>query len=183
MKLTTKGRYAVTAMLDLALHYEQGAVTLADIAQRQGISLSYLEQLFARLRRHGLVDSIRGPGGGYNLAKDPNERYESTHELAREVGLVSAEDVGSRTKGRRWAAAAILLAVLAVVVGLNVMGLRDRLSGLASLNICFQLTVLLHPYLPDRLALDPDSLTATQSGHTPQQDNRFVHRYSFPIKK
>lgn len=73
MKLTTKGRYAVTAMLDLALHYEQGAVTLADIAQRQGISLSYLEQLFARLRRHGLVDSIRGPGGGYNLAKDPDE--------------------------------------------------------------------------------------------------------------
>lgn len=73
MKLTTKGRYAVTAMLDLALHYQQGAVTLADIAQRQGISLSYLEQLFARLRRHGLVDSIRGPGGGYNLAKDPHK--------------------------------------------------------------------------------------------------------------
>jgi Rrf2 family iron-sulfur cluster assembly transcriptional regulator len=73
MKLTTKGRYAVTAMLDLALHYDQGAVTLADIARRQGISLSYLEQLFARLRRHGLVDSIRGPGGGYNLAKEPGQ--------------------------------------------------------------------------------------------------------------
>ena len=73
MKLTTKGRYAVTAMLDLALHYDQGAVTLADIARRQGISLSYLEQLFARLRRHRLVDSIRGPGGGYNLAKDPEQ--------------------------------------------------------------------------------------------------------------
>lgn len=71
MKLTTKGRYAVTAMLDLALHYEQGAVTLADIARRQGISLSYLEQLFARLRRNGLVDSVRGPGGGYNLAMPP----------------------------------------------------------------------------------------------------------------
>ncbi len=71
MKLTTKGRYAVTAMLDLALHYEKGAVTLADIARRQGISLSYLEQLFAKLRRSGLVDSIRGPGGGYNLAMDP----------------------------------------------------------------------------------------------------------------
>lgn len=73
MKLTTKGRYAVTAMLDLALHYDRGAVTLADIARRQGISLSYLEQLFARLRRHGLVDSTRGPGGGYNLAKDPEQ--------------------------------------------------------------------------------------------------------------
>jgi Rrf2 family iron-sulfur cluster assembly transcriptional regulator len=73
MKLTTKGRYAVTAMLDLALHYDQGAVTLADIAKRQGISLSYLEQLFAKLRRNGLVDSVRGPGGGYNLASDPAE--------------------------------------------------------------------------------------------------------------
>lgn len=73
MKLTTKGRYAVTAMLDLALHYDKGAVTLADIARRQGISLSYLEQLFAKLRRNGLVDSVRGPGGGYNLAADPSK--------------------------------------------------------------------------------------------------------------
>jgi Rrf2 family iron-sulfur cluster assembly transcriptional regulator len=73
MKLTTKGRYAVTAMLDLALHYDKGAVTLADIARRQGISLSYLEQLFAKLRRSGLVDSVRGPGGGYNLATTPSK--------------------------------------------------------------------------------------------------------------
>jgi len=73
MKLTTKGRYAVTAMLDLALHYQQGAVTLSEIAKRQGISLSYLEQLFARLRRSGLVDSVRGPGGGYNLAMPPEK--------------------------------------------------------------------------------------------------------------
>ena len=71
MKLTTKGRYAVTAMLDLALRYDKGAVTLADIAKRQGISLSYLEQLFAKLRRNGLVDSVRGPGGGYTLAMEP----------------------------------------------------------------------------------------------------------------
>jgi Rrf2 family transcriptional regulator, iron-sulfur cluster assembly transcription factor len=73
MKLTTKGRYAVTAMLDLALHYDKGSVTLADIARRQGISLSYLEQLFAKLRRSHLVESVRGPGGGYNLAKQPGE--------------------------------------------------------------------------------------------------------------
>ena len=73
MKLTTKGRYAVTAMLDLALRYDKGAVTLADIAKRQGISLSYLEQLFAKLRRSGLVDSVRGPGGGYNLAVEPSK--------------------------------------------------------------------------------------------------------------
>ena len=73
MKLTTKGRYAVTAMLDLALRYDKGAVTLAEIAKRQGISLSYLEQLFAKLRRSGLVDSVRGPGGGYTLAMEPNK--------------------------------------------------------------------------------------------------------------
>lgn len=68
MKLTTKGRYAVTAMLDLALHNDKGPVTLADIADRQGISLSYLEQLFSRLRKRELVTSVRGPGGGYSLA-------------------------------------------------------------------------------------------------------------------
>jgi Rrf2 family iron-sulfur cluster assembly transcriptional regulator len=73
MRLTTKGRYAVTAMLDLALHSTEGPVPLADISQRQGISLSYLEQLFARLRKQGLVDSARGPGGGYRLSRDPSE--------------------------------------------------------------------------------------------------------------
>lgn len=72
MRLTTKGRYAVTAMLDLALHHHQGPITLADIAQRQGISLSYLEQLFSRLRKQGLVSSVRGPGGGYNLGREAN---------------------------------------------------------------------------------------------------------------
>ena len=70
MRLTTKGRYAVTAMLDLAIHHGAGPITLADIAQRQGISLSYLEQLFARLRKRSLVSSVRGPGGGYTLGRD-----------------------------------------------------------------------------------------------------------------
>ncbi len=69
MRLTTKGRYAVTAMLDLALHAQQGPVSLADISERQGISLSYLEQLFAKLRRGNLVTSVRGPGGGYQLSR------------------------------------------------------------------------------------------------------------------
>jgi len=73
MRLTTKGRYAVTAMLDLALHYKQGPITLADISQRQGISLSYLEQLFSRLRKNGLVDSARGPGGGYRLSREASQ--------------------------------------------------------------------------------------------------------------
>jgi Rrf2 family iron-sulfur cluster assembly transcriptional regulator len=69
MRLTTKGRYAVTAMLDLAIHYKDGPITLADISKRQGISLSYLEQLFSKLRKNGLVDSARGPGGGYRLSR------------------------------------------------------------------------------------------------------------------
>ncbi|PKF50880.1 Fe-S cluster assembly transcriptional regulator IscR [Enterovibrio nigricans] len=73
MRLTSKGRYAVTAMLDVALHSELGPVPLADISERQGISLSYLEQLFSRLRKAGLVSSVRGPGGGYRLGVAANE--------------------------------------------------------------------------------------------------------------
>ena len=73
MRLTTKGRYAVTAMLDLALHASRGPVSLADISERQGISISYLEQLFAKLRRRELVVSVRGPGGGYQLSGDSRD--------------------------------------------------------------------------------------------------------------
>lgn len=73
MRLTTKGRYAVTAMLDLAYHSEKRPVTLTDIAKRQHISLSYLEQLFARLRRAGMVEGVRGPGGGYQLSRDASQ--------------------------------------------------------------------------------------------------------------
>src|SRR5512134_713574 len=73
MRLTTKGRFAVTAMIDVAMYGAadgtKGPVTLAAVSERQKISLSYLEQLFGKLRRHGLVDSVRGPGGGYNLAR------------------------------------------------------------------------------------------------------------------
>jgi Rrf2 family iron-sulfur cluster assembly transcriptional regulator len=71
MRLTTKGRFAVTAMVDLALRQNRGPVTLAAISERQHISLSYLEQLFGKLRRAALVSSVRGPGGGYNLAQPP----------------------------------------------------------------------------------------------------------------
>ncbi|MFC1235892.1 Fe-S cluster assembly transcriptional regulator IscR [Vibrio sp. DW001] len=69
MRLTSKGRYAVTAMLDVALNSQEGPVPLADISERQGISLSYLEQLFSKLRKAGLVASVRGPGGGYRLGR------------------------------------------------------------------------------------------------------------------
>ena len=73
MKLTSKGRYAVTAILDIALNAQDTPVTLSDISERQHISLSYLEQLFAKLRRHGLVRSVRGPGGGYQLGLPPEQ--------------------------------------------------------------------------------------------------------------
>lgn len=75
MRLTTKGRYAVTAMLDLALHGAERPVSLADISGRQNISLSYLEQLFAKLRRNELVSSVRGPGGGYRLSRNSGEIF------------------------------------------------------------------------------------------------------------
>lgn len=71
MRLSTKSRYAVTSLLDMVMHSDQGPVSLADISERQGISLSYLEQLFAKMRKNNLVVSTRGPGGGYRLSTDP----------------------------------------------------------------------------------------------------------------
>jgi Rrf2 family iron-sulfur cluster assembly transcriptional regulator len=73
MKLSTKSRYAVTSLLDLVMHSDKGPVSLADISVRQGISLSYLEQLFAKMRRNKLVVSTRGPGGGYSLGSSPDQ--------------------------------------------------------------------------------------------------------------
>ena len=73
MRLSTKSRYAVTSLLDLVMHSDEGPVSLADISVRQGISLSYLEQLFAKMRRNKLVVSTRGPGGGYSLGASPEE--------------------------------------------------------------------------------------------------------------
>lgn len=75
MRLTTKGRYAVTAMLDLAMHIQSGPTSLADISRRQEISLSYLEQLFSKLRQANLVCSVRGPGGGYRLSREAAHIY------------------------------------------------------------------------------------------------------------
>jgi len=91
MKMTTRGRYAVTAMLDLALKTGAGPISLAEIAARQGLSLSYLEQLFSLLRKRGLVKSTRGPGGGYQLGADPggisvSEIINAVNEPAREGG-------------------------------------------------------------------------------------------------
>ncbi len=73
MRLSTKGRYAVTAMIDLALHQDERLVSLSEISEVQDISLSYLEQLFSKLRRYEIVEGVRGPGGGYRLARDPEE--------------------------------------------------------------------------------------------------------------
>ena len=109
MRLTTKGRFAVTAMLDIALYEAEKPVTLAGISERQSISLSYLEQLFSRLRKQGLVSSVRGPGGGYRIAKPHqdisvsdiitavDEQVDATqcggHENCREDGRCMTHDL------------------------------------------------------------------------------------------
>ena len=95
MRLTTKGRYAVTAMLDLALHATEGPVSLADISKRQEISLSYLEQLFARLRRNELVSSVRGPGGGYQLSRESDAIF-----VAQVIDAVNESVDATRCKGQ-----------------------------------------------------------------------------------
>ena len=94
MRLSTKGRYAVMAMADLARHSRERAVSLAEIATRQEISLSYLEQLFARLRRGGLVKSVRGPGGGYRLARDASETWIADIVLAVDEPLRATRCAG-----------------------------------------------------------------------------------------
>ncbi len=96
MKMTTKGRYAVTAMLDLALHNAQEPINLGDIARRQDISLTYLEQLFSKLRKHGLVASARGPGGGYRLAMDADDIT-----IARVMYAVDEPIDGTRCGGKQ----------------------------------------------------------------------------------
>src|SRR4029078_3533923 len=95
MRLTTKGRFAVTAMIDAALHGVPGPVTLAAISERQKISLSYLEQLFGKLRRQGLVESVRGPGGGYNLARAP-KTGPVPHTIAAADEPIDATQCGGR---------------------------------------------------------------------------------------
>ena len=97
MKLTTKGRYAVTAMLDLAIHASDKPISLADISERQVISLSYLEQLFSKLRRQGLVQSVRGPGGGYRLSRDAESIFvvqviDAVNEAVDATGCGGSED-------------------------------------------------------------------------------------------
>ncbi|HWU83175.1 MAG TPA: Fe-S cluster assembly transcriptional regulator IscR [Methylophilaceae bacterium] len=99
MRLTTKGRFAVTAMLDLAMHETDKPVTLAGISERQGISLSYLEQLFSRLRRNGLVKSVRGPGGGYKLAKQKQD-ISVSHIIAAVDELIDATQCGGQENCR-----------------------------------------------------------------------------------
>ena len=98
MKLTTKGRYAVTAMLDLSLNNDNGPVSLLEISERQTISLSYLEQLFSKLRRQGLVKSMRGPGGGYSLSRNPEDIAISSIIMAVDENL-DVTNCGNSTIG------------------------------------------------------------------------------------
>ena len=95
MRLTTRGRYAVTSMLDLALHQGEGPIPLAGISERQDISLSYLEQLFSQLRRSGLVRSVRGPGGGYHLGKSAQEI-----NVAQVIKAVNESTDATRCQGK-----------------------------------------------------------------------------------
>lgn len=95
MRLTTKGRYAVTAMLDLSVNSDKGPVNLSDISQRQDISLSYLEQLFAKLRKHQLVSSVRGPGGGYRLGRKDSEIH-----VAEIIDAVSESMDSTKCQGK-----------------------------------------------------------------------------------
>ncbi|HWA14068.1 MAG TPA: Fe-S cluster assembly transcriptional regulator IscR [Burkholderiales bacterium] len=99
MRLTTKGRFAVTAMIDLAMHNGEGPVTLSEISERQKISLSYLEQLFGKLRRQELVSSVRGPGGGYNLAK-PGDRVSVADIITAVDEPIDATQCGGRENCR-----------------------------------------------------------------------------------
>ncbi len=103
MKLSTKGRYAVTAMMDIALHEKVGPVTLADISQCQGISLSYLEQLFSKLRNTGLVKGVRGPGGGYRLAKSASDISvaDIIDAVDENLDLTHCESKGNCHKGEK----------------------------------------------------------------------------------
>lgn len=99
MRLSSKSRYAVMSMMDLALHENIGPVTLTDISESQGISLSYLEQLFSKLRRFGLVEGMRGPGGGYRLARPSNditlaEIIGAVDEQAKTISAPSLEETG-----------------------------------------------------------------------------------------
>ena len=98
MRLTTKGRYAVTAILDLAFHQDEGPVSLAAISERQGISLSYLEQLFSKLRRNDVVVSTRGPGGGYALRQSADELSVSTVIMAVDENVATVGCDGESCK-------------------------------------------------------------------------------------
>jgi len=113
MKLSTKGRYAMVALADIALQPPESIITLSDIAKRQDVSLPYLEQLFVKLRRVGLVESVRGPGGGYRLGKQPSEirvvdilravdeKVDAMHKGAGASGALSGSRAQSLTN-RLW---------------------------------------------------------------------------------
>ncbi|MEX0451633.1 Rrf2 family transcriptional regulator [Spiribacter sp. 218] len=101
MRLSSRGRYALTSVMDLVMHQQQGAVTLSDISTRQGVSLSYLEQLFAQLRKTGLVQGVRGPGGGYRLTTSADSISVAAVVLTVERGaeaVAEADTHGSETE-------------------------------------------------------------------------------------
>ena len=104
MKLSTKGRYAVTAMMDLAINHGTGPMSLTEVSKNQNISLSYLEQIFSKLRLSGLVEGVRGPGGGYRLAKPVNQITIAEIIMAADVSIDSTQCLGAEDchGGSRW---------------------------------------------------------------------------------
>lgn len=161
MRLTTKGRYAVTAMLDLALHHTQEPIALADIAQRQGISLSYLEQLFARLRKQGLVDSARGPGGGYRLGRgsaeisiaDVIQAVDEKVDATRCGGKMNCQGEERCLTHDLWSGLSDQIHEFLDAISLaQLVEKRDGKNGAARQTECIQF----YPAAPDRMAKTKD---------------------------
>ena len=166
MRLTTKGRYAVTAMLDLALNQSKGAVTLQDIALKQEISLSYLEQLFAKLRGDGLVKGTRGPGGGYRLAQSADaisvaaiiSAVDEKADMTRCGGEANCQDGEKCLTHELWTE--LSLEIYKFLDGITLSNLVSRpevrevaeRQGLAHQN---------HPSGLQSIVVEPDQLTGT----------------------
>ena len=170
MRLTTKGRYAVTAMLDLALNQGKGAVTLQDIALKQEISLSYLEQLFAKLRRDGLVKGTRGPGGGYRLAQNAEAisvaaiitSVDEKADMTRCGGEANCQDGKKCLTHELWAD--LSLEIYKFLDGISLAGLvnRPEVQEVAERQ---EITHQSHSSGVQSMVVEPGQLTGTTDRH------------------
>jgi Rrf2 family iron-sulfur cluster assembly transcriptional regulator len=170
MRLTTKGRYAVTAMLDLALNQGKGAVTLQDIALKQDISLSYLEQLFAKLRGDGMVRGTRGPGGGYRLARSAEaisvaaiiSAVDEKADMTRCGGEANCQDGEKCLTHELWTE--LSLEIYQFLDGISLANLvsRPEVQEVAERQVITQQS---HPSGMQSIVVDSDQLTGTTERH------------------